>query len=1192
MRNGRGLAAGTLVALLLGAVVAEPVEAQTGLFSAATPDDRATRRSVPDMPQASGPSTIRSRRVRIDLDQLAAARAIAPGGVRAAAELSLNLFDDTVVAAVVERTAPTLSGGYSLSGRLVGSAFGTVTVVVNGTVVAGTVRTSGETYRIRTVGDGLYVVTHVDLSGLPPEAEPLVPPPGRSGGGAPGVSGDLRRAAAADDPEIDVLVVYTPRARTAAGGPAEIEALIDLVVAETNQAFADSGVDARIRLVHREVVNYTENGDLREDLHRITNPNDGHMDDVHALRDTYGADLVHLITTGRNLAGIAWLMADVSQRFESSAFGVTNHRSAATFTHELGHNLGLRHERHDDPGNTPYPYSHGYVNQRAFESGAPRSSRWYTIMAYGNQCLHAGFHCSRVFRFSNVRQSWNGDPMGIPGDAPSSRVDGPADAARSLNETWTTSASFRPRATTVTASLSPDPSSVAFLPDGAWHRFTVHASEPVDVVANTGGAAPRVSVAASGVSARACPPEPSGRVRGTGGQAVHLAACSLGTATLQLVRASDGAVLRSYVFEVLDRDVLSRERAALVALYDATDGPSWEDDTNWLSTEPIWTWHGVDTDAEGRVTKLDLGQNGLTGSLPAALGDLTSLEVLHLYYNRLTGPIPEALSKLPALWDLNLLNNELTGSIPEALGDLANLQWLTLTGNRLTGPIPPVLGNLPNLRWLQLCCNRLTGTIPAEWNAGLVIMDLRHNRLTGPIPEALGQVFELRTLKLDNNSLSDPLPLSLSNLNLLRTLWFDGNLSVCAPADAAFQAWMSGRDARGPTCSANRPPAPVGALPDRELAVPGRLAVDVSQAFVDPDGDDLIYGASSSAPHVATAFAAEATVFLAAVSEGTAEIRVTATDSETLTAARSFVVTVRPNRPPEAVGRLAPVTLGVDEAGLRVEVSGAFRDPDGDALTYGAASSAPGIASVVVSGSAVVVTPVAEGTATVTVTATDTRGSNTPATQRFTVTVAPSANRPPVAVGSLAPLTVGVDEAPAAVDVSGAFRDPDGDELTYAAASSSPGVASVSVSGSTVTVTPVSAGASVVTVTATDRDGSNGSATQAFAVTVTASFTDDPLVPGVTPIKAVHFTELRARINALRASAGSARFAWTDPVLTPGVTPVRLRHLVELREALAAAYRAAGQAAPRWTDAAPAGGATAIRAVHVTELRAAVVALE
>ena len=105
---------------------------------------------------------------------------------------------------------------------------------------------------------------------------------------------------------------------------------------------------------------------------------------------------------------------------------------------------------------------------------------------------------------------------------------------------------------------------------------------------------------------------------------------------------------------------------------------------------------------------------------------------------------------------------------------------------------------------------------------------------------------------------------------------------------------------------------------------------------------------------------------------------------------------------------------------------------------------------------------------------------------------------------------------------------------------------------------------------------------------MTGPFTDDPIVPGVTPVKAVHFTELRTRIDVLRREAGLASFPWTDPALRAGVTPVRVAHLLELREALAPTYAAAGRAAPRWTDATPVSGATPIRAVHLTELRVAV----
>ena len=214
------------------------------------------------------------------------------------------------------------------------------------------------------------------------------------------------------------------------------------------------------------------------------------------------------------------------------------------------------------------------------------------------------------------------------------------------------------------------------------------------------------------------------------------------------------------------------------------------------------------------------------------------------------------------------------------------------------------------------------------------------------------------------------------------------------------------------------------------------------------------------------------------------------------------------------------------------------------------------------------------------------------ATRTFTVTVNPRANRPPEPVGVLPALTIGLEEGAVAVEVSGVFRDPDGDALSYAAVSSSPGVAAVSVSGSTATVTPVGEGRSAVAVTATDPGGAR--ATQQFSVVVAAraTFTDHPIVPGTTPIRAAHFTELRERIAALRARYGLPAFPWTDPTLMAGVTPVRRIHLTELRSALDAVYDAAGRSRPVYADTHTAAGALSIKAAHIMELRAAVVEAE
>ena len=164
-----------------------------------------------------------------------------------------------------------------------------------------------------------------------------------------------------------------------------------------------------------------------------------------------------------------------------------------------------------------------------------------------------------------------------------------------------------------------------------------------------------------------------------------------------------------------------------------------------------------------------------------------------------------------------------------------------------------------------------------------------------------------------------------------------------------------------------------------------------------------------------------------------------------------------------------------------MDVSGAFSDPDDDALTYAAESDATGVATVDVSGSVVTVTGVAPGSATVTVTATD--PGDLSVTQSFMVTVT-GVNRAPEVAEAIPGQNVEVG-AEAMVDVSEAFTDPDDDALTYAAESDATGVATVDVSGSVVTVTGVALGSATVTVTATDPG--HLSVTQSFMVTVEAA---------------------------------------------------------------------------------------------------------
>lgn len=165
------------------------------------------------------------------------------------------------------------------------------------------------------------------------------------------------------------------------------------------------------------------------------------------------------------------------------------------------------------------------------------------------------------------------------------------------------------------------------------------------------------------------------------------------------------------------------DRAALVALYEATDGPNWVNNTNWLTDAPLGDWYGVDTDASGRVIGLDLSgriddgvavRHGLSGKIPPELGRLAHLESLDLALNALIGTIPPELGDLANLEVLALWNNALTGPIPPELRGLAKLKSLLLFDNNLAGRIPPELGDLVALAALVLRSNNLSGPIPPE----------------------------------------------------------------------------------------------------------------------------------------------------------------------------------------------------------------------------------------------------------------------------------------------------------------------------------------------------------------------------------------------------------------------------------------------------------------------------------------------
>ncbi|PAN11859.1 hypothetical protein PAHAL_2G222800 [Panicum hallii] len=177
---------------------------------------------------------------------------------------------------------------------------------------------------------------------------------------------------------------------------------------------------------------------------------------------------------------------------------------------------------------------------------------------------------------------------------------------------------------------------------------------------------------------------------------------------------------------------------------------------------------------------LDLTGNFLFGSIPASLGNVSSLNYILLAENNLEGSIPEALGHILNLTVLDLGYNRFSGNVPAMIYNISSLRYLRLSTNRLEGQILLNTGHsLPNLESLILSSNALSGIVPASLAnmSKLQVIDLSSNLLSGSIP-SLGSLSNLSRLILGSNMLQAEnwtFLTSLTNCSRLLTLALDGN---------------------------------------------------------------------------------------------------------------------------------------------------------------------------------------------------------------------------------------------------------------------------------------------------------------------------------------------------------------------------------------------------------------------------------
>ena len=247
---------------------------------------------------------------------------------------------------------------------------------------------------------------------------------------------------------------------------------------------------------------------------------------------------------------------------------------------------------------------------------------------------------------------------------------------------------------------------------------------------------------------------------------------------------------------------------------------NWRNTSGWLKNENECYWYGVDCSlidmggfigGQRIVTEIDFynndvtlqGGNNITGTIPAELGLLTSLnridlsdnnfygtipenlfeqwasiESINIGNNNMTGTIPGSIGQLSTLKILNITNNQISGTIPESIGRCKTIERCDVGGNQLTGPLPDSIGNWNMTKVFNVRANQLNGTLPTSignWTA-LTDFYIYNNRFHGSIPDKIGDWYALRNFNIEYNIFTGSLPYTIGQLSTVRRFDVSDNM--------------------------------------------------------------------------------------------------------------------------------------------------------------------------------------------------------------------------------------------------------------------------------------------------------------------------------------------------------------------------------------------------------------------------------